>query len=161
MSHNWLPGLPRDMGTRGHPRRKTSGSVNVSDEILKMKTPRYRRTFTADPRYHPIVVLKSNSEKNLPDAFLRRYVFYHIPFPDQQHLRRIIECRLPRTSLFTPSMIESAIKEFLRIRRTLDLKKQPATAELLGWVRILADLQIDLDNLKPGQIESVIERFGA
>jgi MoxR-like ATPase len=128
-------------------------------EAMSFTVKETRRTFTADPRYHPIVVLTSNSEKNLPDAFLRRCVFYHIPFPDQQHLRRIIECRLPPTSLFTPPMIESAIKEFLRIRRTLDLKKQPATAELLGWVRILAELQIDLDNPKPGQIESVIMSY--
>ena len=56
-------------------------------------------------------------------------------------------------------MIESAIREFVRIRRTLDLKKQPATAELLGWVRILADLKIDLANLQPGQIESVIMSY--
>jgi MoxR-like ATPase len=118
-----------------------------------------RRTFTADRRYQPILVLTSNSEKNLPDAFLRRCVFYHIPFPDEQHLRQIIERRLPRTSTCTPSMIESAIREFVRIRRTLDLKKQPATAELLGWVRILADLKIDLANLQPGQIESVIMSY--
>jgi len=128
-------------------------------EAMSFTVKETRRTFTADPRYHPIVVLTSNSEKNLPDAFLRRCVFYHIPFPDEQQLRRIIERRLPPTSLFTPLMIENAIKEFLRIRRTFDLKKLPATAELLGWVRILADLQIDLENPKPGQIESVIMSY--
>jgi len=117
------------------------------------------RTFTADARYRPILVLTSNSEKNLPDAFLRRCVFYHIPFPDENRLRKIIECRLPRDSAFSPQIIENAIKEFVRIRHTLDLKKRPATAELLGWVRILCDLEINLGNLKPGQVESVLMSY--
>jgi MoxR-like ATPase len=91
------------------------------------------RTFTVDARYRPVLVLTGNLEKNVPDAFLRRCVFYHIPFPNEDRLRQIIERRLPRNSAFAPQAIENAIKEFLRIRRTLDLKKRPATAELLGF----------------------------
>jgi MoxR-like ATPase len=117
------------------------------------------RTFTADARYRPILVLTSNSEKNLPDAFLRRCVFYHVPFPDEHRLREIVERRLPPGSAFASQIIENAIKEFVRIRRTLDLRKLPATAELLGWVRILCNLEIDLGNLKPGQVESVIMSY--
>jgi MoxR-like ATPase len=134
---------------------------DVLNEIEEMSftVKETRRTFTADARCRPILVLTSNSEKNLPDAFLRRCVFYHIPFPDEERLRKIIERRLPRSSAFTPHMIENTIKEFVRIRRTLDLKKQPATAELLGWIRILCDLQIDVGNLKPGQMESVLMSY--
>jgi MoxR-like ATPase len=134
---------------------------DVLNEIEEMSftVKETRRTFTADGRYRPIVVLTSNSEKNLPDAFLRRCVFYYIPFPDKQALRQIIERRLPATSSFTPQMTENAIKEFLRIRGTVDLKKPPATAELLGWIRILSDLEIDVGNIKAGQLESVIMSY--
>jgi MoxR-like ATPase len=134
---------------------------DVLNEIEEMSftVKETRRTFTADVSHRPILVLTSNSEKNLPDAFLRRCVFYHIPFPDDKGLRRIIERRLPPTSGFTPQMIKNAINEFLRIRHTIDLKKPPATAELLGWIRILSDLKIDVGNLKAGQIESVIMSY--
>lgn len=118
-----------------------------------------RRTFTADVSHRPVLVLTSNSEKNLPDAFLRRCVFYHIPFPEDKALRQIIERRLPPTSGFTGEMITNAINRFLRIRSTIDLKKPPATAELLGWVRVLSDLKIDVGNLKAGQIESLIMSY--
>jgi MoxR-like ATPase len=117
------------------------------------------RTFTADARYRPILVLTSNSEKNLPDAFLRRCVYYHIPFPGEKRLQEIVERRLPRDSIFASRIIENAIKEFVRIRSTLDLIKPPATAELIGWARILRVLEIDLGNLKPGQVESVIMSY--
>ena len=65
---------------------------------------------------------------------------------------------MPRDSVFSSRIIGNAIKEFVRIR-TLDLKKPPATAELIGWARILGVLEIDLGNLKPGQVESVIMSY--
>ena len=101
------------------------------------------RTFRADPRYRPIVVLTSNSEKNLPDAFLRRCVFYHIEFPDTDRLREIISRRVPLSDAFQAEKLEPALARFEEIRR-LQLGKLPATAELLAWVRILDQLQLDV-----------------
>jgi len=100
------------------------------------------RSFRADARFRPIVVLTSNSEKNLPDAFLRRCVFYHIEFPDAARLRQIVERRVAPGDAFSPAMLDAAIERFEEIRR-LPLKKLPATAELLAWVRILDRLQLD------------------
>ena len=112
------------------------------------------QTFSADQRYRPILVLTSNSEKNLPDAFLRRCVFYHISFPNKERLREIVQRRLKLNSNFTPQMLGHAIRHFEQIRE-LALKKKPATAELLAWVRILEKMNFDVDNLKGGKVETL------
>ncbi|HEX5733742.1 MAG TPA: MoxR family ATPase [Blastocatellia bacterium] len=112
------------------------------------------QTFSADQSYRPILVLTSNSEKNLPDAFLRRCVFYHISFPDSERLRAIVQGRLQLSSDFTPEMVDNAIRHFKEIRE-LALKKKPATAEFLAWVRILEKMELDVSNLKPGEAEAL------
>lgn len=112
------------------------------------------RSFESDSRYRPILVLTSNSEKNLPDAFLRRCVFYHISFPDADRLKQIVQRRLGQTSAFTPEMLDHAVRHFEEIRE-MGLKKPPATAEFLGWVRILQKVEIDVKNPKPGQAEAL------
>ena len=100
-------------------------------------------------------MLTSNSERTLPDAFLRRCVFYHITFPKGKRLRTIVNSRVNSKSVFAPEIVENAIKRFEEIRNIAQLKKPPATAELLGWVRVLGNLDIDVNNLKPGQAETL------
>lgn len=112
------------------------------------------RGFESDSRYRPILVLTSNSEKNLPDAFLRRCVFYHISFPDAGRLKQIVQRRLNPASAFTPEMLDHAVRHFEEIRE-MGLKKPPATAEFLGWMRILQQMEIDVKSLKPGQAEAL------
>jgi MoxR-like ATPase len=112
------------------------------------------REFSSDQKYRPILVLTSNSEKNLPDAFLRRCVYYHISFPDAERLKQIVQRRLKLTSDFTPDMLDHAVAHFQEIRE-LGLKKQPATAEFLGWVEILRKMDIDVKNLKSGEAEAL------
>lgn len=111
------------------------------------------RTFTAEQRFRPILVLTSNSEKHLPDPFLRRCVFFHISFPDSSRLKEIVQRRLPLGS-FTPEMLDHALRHFEQIR-SLPLKKKPATAECMAWVRILEKMQLDVANLEPGQAEAL------
>lgn len=113
------------------------------------------RAFAADPRFRPILILTSNSEKNLPDAFLRRCVFYHIPFPSPERLRFIVNRRLGTTATFTLKMLENAIRHFESIR-ALPMKKKPATAECLAWIQIIQKMNIDVENLKPGQREALV-----
>jgi MoxR-like ATPase len=110
--------------------------------------------FWADRAYRPIVVLTSNSEKNLPDAFLRRVVFYHIEFPNEERLKEIVRRRLGDDGGFTPAMLENAIAHFIKIR-DLGLKKQPATAEFLAWLRIIRKFGIDIAHLKNGDKEKL------
>jgi MoxR-like ATPase len=115
--------------------------------------PRPRFAAPADRR--PIVILTSNSERDLPDAFLRRCVYYHIPFPDEAELKRIVERRLGLAELVnerTRTIVDAAVKEFLDIReRPLD--KQPATGELLAWLRVLQRLNLDVSD--PAQRDAV------
>jgi MoxR-like ATPase len=129
---------------------------DVLDEIEQMRfTVRETgRTFTAERSYAPIVILTSNSERTLPDAFLRRCVFYHIPFPHPERLRLIIQRRLRPDSSFAPAMVESAIRHFENIR-ALGLRKKPSTAELLAWVRMLDNLHLDIDHLGPSEAETL------
>lgn len=87
-------------------------------------------------RQRIVVILTSNSEKNLPDAFLRRCVFYHIPFPDDQQLLAIAKAQLGGATTYTDKLLEELISKFALIRQRA-VRKPPATAELISWLRIL------------------------
>jgi MoxR-like ATPase len=94
----------------------------------------------ADLTLSPIVVITSNSEKDLPDAFLRRCIYYDIPFPDPTRLRQIVEQRLPAMAGDDPFLAD-ALELFRRLRQpAAGLRKPPATAELLGWLIALRQL---------------------
>ena len=114
----------------------------------------------AEPDLWPIVILTSNSEKNLPDAFLRRCVYYHIPFPDEQQMATIVKKRI-REYKKQPSspapgdvsvgddntaLLSDALNFFfsLRIQET-QLYKKPGTAELLGWLTVMLRLGADVN----------------
>lgn len=112
------------------------------------------RTYGADRRHQPIVILTSNSEKSLPDPFLRRCIFYHITFPDAPRLRAIVRNRLGGGVALSPDAVEAAVAQFERIREAA-LRKRPTTGELLAWIRVLDRLQIDLSRLKAGDAEAV------
>lgn len=88
------------------------------------------------PDQQVAVIMTSNSEKNLPDAFLRRCVFYHIPFPSDDILLKIVKSQLGEGSKYTDQSLEAIIARFNEIRENT-VRKKPATAELLAWVRIL------------------------
>lgn len=86
-----------------------------------------------------VVILTSNSEKNLPDAFLRRCVFYHIPFPDKGQLMAIAKTQLGGATRFTEQLLDELIAKFNAVRDHA-VRKAPATAEMLAWLQVL-DLQ--------------------
>jgi MoxR-like ATPase len=95
----------------------------------------------ADPALQPIVVVTSNSEKDLPDAFLRRCVFYNIPFPERSELIRIVTARLGEHAIGANRFLADALDLFFELRKPSNgLRKRPATAELLGWLLVLHDL---------------------
>ncbi len=88
------------------------------------------------PTQQIAVIMTSNSEKNLPDAFLRRCVFYHIPFPSDDILTKIVKSQLGEGTKYTDDALESIIATFNEVRENA-VRKKPATAELLSWIRIL------------------------
>lgn len=91
----------------------------------------------ANMKMRPIVVMNSNSEKPLPDAFLRRCVYYNIPFPNKKRLTEIVEARLGEEVKHTSDFLSDALDLFLVLRSKGGLRKKPATAELLNWLFVL------------------------
>ena len=82
----------------------------------------------------PVVVITSNNEKELPDAFLRRCFFHYIRFPDAETMQDIVEVHFPGIK---PRLVSEALKTFYEIRDTPGLKKKPSTSELLDWLKLL------------------------
>ncbi len=103
-------------------------------------------SYRAETGYRPIVVLTSNMERTLPDAFLRRCIFFHLPFPTAEELERIVVGRMALAHLPAgqPIDVRRAVTQFQRIRQ-LPLDKPPATAELLDWLRVLVAFGFDPD----------------
>jgi MoxR-like ATPase len=106
----------------------------------------------------PILVITSNSEKNLPDAFLRRCVFYHIPFPDKDMLTTIVNTKIPLSKDFRDNMLSGAIDYFLAIRK-MGLRKKPATAELLAWIHVLNNLQLNPRTNVEAEVEQLKKTY--
>jgi MoxR-like ATPase len=113
-----------------------------NDLLAELEKPRFRipelnnAEIAADETFRPILVLTSNSEKALPDAFLRRCVYYNIPFPDTDTLKLIVENRignLPRDA----GLVSDAITVMTHLRQARHLRKRPGTAELLGFLLAL------------------------
>lgn len=95
----------------------------------------------AHPQRWPVLILTSNSERSLPDAFLRRCVYYHIEFPAPEELAEIVNTRLGLFSQGSSHLLNEALKFFYLLRsEENDLRKRPATAELLGWLTCLHGL---------------------
>jgi MoxR-like ATPase len=102
---------------------------------------------SADPTMRPIVVITSNSEKDLPDPFLRRCIYYNIPFPTPERLRAIVTNRLGESVQGLDAYLDDALALFERLHNpTVELRKRPSTAELLGWVRVLRLQAPDAEN---------------
>jgi MoxR-like ATPase len=97
-----------------------------------------RRVVTA--RNRPIIVITSNNEKELPDAFLRRCFFHYIRFPDQATMARIVEVHFPGLK---KELLSEALGAFFQLRDTPGLKKKPSTSELLDWIKLLVAEDID------------------
>ncbi len=96
-----------------------------------------------------VVIMTSNSEKNLPDAFLRRCAFFHIDFPKGDALRQIVEANIGRISPETKEAYDDLLKYFEQVREA-SVRKKPATAELIGWLRLL-ELDDYFSKSKEGQ----------
>ena len=95
-------------------------------------------TISAEVR--PIVIITSNNEKELPDAFLRRCFFHYIRFPDDETMKAIVEVHFPGIK---PRLVSEALRTFYEIRDTPGLKKKPSTSELLDWLKLLLVDDID------------------
>jgi len=101
----------------------------------------------------PIVVVTSNNEKDLPDAFLRRCFFHYIQFPDQETMSRIVEVHFPDIK---KRLLRRALEVFYDVRETPGLKKRPSTSEFLDWIKLLLVEDIDPEVLRTKDASKVI-----
>ncbi len=89
---------------------------------------------TVKAKHRPIVIITSNAEKELPDAFLRRCIFHYIEFPDQELMEEIVRVHFPDVEV---NLLKNAMEVFYEIRSLRDIRKKPSTSELIDWVNAL------------------------
>ena len=107
---------------------------------------------TVAARERPVVVITSNSEKELPDAFLRRCVFHYIDFPDEEEMRKIVAVHFRELPV---RLLDAALKVFYGLREADGLRKRPSTSELLDWIRALLAAGIEPSAAPPFTHETV------
>ncbi len=111
-------------------------------DVMEFYIPELEETIRAKTR--PIVVITSNNEKELPDAFLRRCVFHFINFPDEELMRDIVHVHYPELK---NTIIENALKQFYLLRQIGTLRKKPSTSELIDWIGVLIKAGIDENDI--------------
>ncbi|MGX7925885.1 AAA family ATPase [Tsuneonella sp. HG094] len=118
---------------------------DLLQELDRMSFDVYETQETIAAKERPIVVITSNNEKELPDAFLRRCFFHYIKFPDRDTMREIIEVHYPGIQKI---LVTKAMDVFYDIREVPGLKKKPSTSELLDWLKLLLHEDMPLDVLQ-------------
>jgi MoxR-like ATPase len=114
-------------------------------ELDRMEFHVYETRQTVRAAVRPIVIITSNNEKELPDAFLRRCFFHYIKFPDSDTMKKIVEVHFPGLK---QELLSAAMKTFFDVRNLPGLKKKPSTSELLDWLKLLLAEDIPLDALQ-------------
>jgi len=118
---------------------------DLLQELDRMEFYVYETGETIKARQRPIVIITSNNEKELPDAFLRRCFFHYIRFPDMETLQRIVDVHYPGIK---QALVREALTQFYEIRETAGLKKKPSTSEALDWIRLLVSDDVEPETLR-------------
>ena len=114
-------------------------------ELDRMEFHVYETGETVRAEKRPIVIITSNNEKELPDAFLRRCFFHYIRFPDKETMAKIVDVHFPGIK---QRLVEEALKIFFEVREAPGLKKKPSTSELLDWLKLLLNEDIGAETLR-------------
>ncbi|MFA0963893.1 AAA family ATPase [Roseivirga sp. BDSF3-8] len=118
---------------------------DLLQELDRMEFYCYETKETICAKHRPVVIITSNNEKELPDAFLRRCFFHYIRFPDEATLREIIDVHYPDLE---EKLIGESMRVFYELREVQGLKKKPSTSELLDWMRLLMAGAVTTDELE-------------
>ena len=122
-------------------------------ELDRMQFFVYETRQTVAAKHRPVVIITSNNEKELPDAFLRRCFFHYIRFPDRPTMERIVDAHYPGLQT---DLAREALNVFFQIREVPGLKKKPATSELLDWLKLLMIEDMPADALRSTDARVVI-----
>jgi len=128
-------------------------------ELDRMEFYVYETKKLVEARHRPIIVITSNNEKELPDAFLRRCFFHYIKFPDQDTMSEIIDVHFPNLK---KDLLAEALNAFYKVRDVRGLKKKPSTSELLDWIKLLLAEDIPPEALRgDGKGSAIPPLYGA
>ncbi len=122
-------------------------------ELDRMEFHVYETRETIRALHRPIVIITSNNEKELPDAFLRRCFFHYIRFPDNDTMERIVDVHHPGLK---KNLLRAALKAFYDIREVPGIKKKPSTSELLDWIKLLVVEDIPPEALKSDDMKTIL-----
>ncbi|WP_299646505.1 MoxR family ATPase [uncultured Jannaschia sp.] len=131
---------------------------DLLQELDRMEFHVYETGETVRARHRPIVIITSNNEKELPDAFLRRCFFHYIRFPDEDTLRRIVEVHHPGLK---PALLTAALTSFFALREQPGLKKKPSTSEMLDWLKLLLAEDLSPEDLRRDGANALPRLHGA
>ncbi len=134
--------------------RDLPNDILAEVEEMKFTIAETGHEFQAEASHFPVVILTSNSERDLPDAFLRRCVYLHIDPPNEATLLAIIKARVKPLSHFSEDALHDVIQRYEEIRSQVKRKK-PATDELLSWVKMLDHLRVNPKRVEAGQKEAL------
>jgi len=122
-------------------------------ELDRMEFYVYETRETVRARHRPVIIITSNNEKELPDAFLRRCFFHYIRFPDAATMTQIVDVHFPDLKR---DLLHEALTTFFKIRETPGLKKKPTTSELLDWIKLLVSEDIPPEALRSDDAKKLI-----
>jgi MoxR-like ATPase len=131
---------------------------DLLQELDRMEFHVYETGETIRAKHRPVVIITSNNEKELPDAFLRRCFFHYIRFPDPETMRRIVEVHHPGIK---EALLTTALTRFYEIRETPGLKKKPSTSEVLDWLKLLLAEDLSPEDLRADPAHLLPKLHGA
>ena len=131
---------------------------DLLQELDRMEFHVYETGETVRAVHRPVVIMTSNTEKERPDAFLRRCFFHYIRFPDSEVLKQIVEVHYPGLK---PRLLDEALHQFFDIREVPGLKKKPSTSELLDWLKLILAEDLSAEDLKKAPGEMLPKLHGA
>jgi len=131
---------------------------DLLQELDRMEFHVYETGETVEARHRPVVIITSNNEKELPDAFLRRCFFHYIRFPDIETMKAIVEVHHPGIK---DRLLTTALTRFYEIRDQAGLKKKPSTSEVLDWLKLLLAEDLDAEDLAKDPKSALPKLHGA
>jgi MoxR-like ATPase len=126
---------------------------DLLQELDRMEFYVYETNETIVAEKRPVVIITSNNEKELPDAFLRRCFFHYIAFPDHETMKKIVDVHYPDIK---SKLVSESLKVFYQLREVPGLKKKPSTSELLDWLKLLMNEDITPEMLREKNTKNLI-----
>lgn len=131
---------------------------DLLQELDKMEFHVYETGETIKAKQRPIMIITSNNEKELPDAFLRRCFFHYIRFPDAETMKKIVEVHHPGIK---EALLTAALTQFYEIRETQGLKKKPSTSEVIDWLKLLLAEDLSPEDIARNGADALPKLHGA